>query len=595
MRKQSVLITNFILFLSFLVAGIAHAVTVSVPDVSASAGDTFVTSISVDDATGIASGKIVLTFDPNLLTATKVEKTSLTPAPVSNISAGRVTASWASATGIEEGSGALLKITFQVDANAKEGSKSPLTLSEVSLWDEMGKKIATEVIDGTFTVPIRTTIPEKRIVSIPDAQAKANDTFVASINVDNAKGIASGKIILTFDEKVLTATKVEKTSLIPKPVVNIQQGKVIASWASATGIEEGSGTLLSVTFAVNPEAVFGSRSPLTLDEVSLFDETGSEISANGQSGTLTVILAQFTIHIEKGINIVSTPLRPDEPYTVGKFAELLCSEIVIRAEEGDFNTPFIKGVTADDIFLIEGGRGYIILASEAKDVTFTGTAWLNAPSIQTASLAEFRTLWAFAIGGFLYEADGITSASKGYIVTIHNPRTGLRAMGKIGSAGQGRFATAFIDSNKKSVAEAGDILVIKVTDKSGELITGPINHVLKAESLEVGRVVLHLKKGDLRLDNRLFQNFPNPFNPETWIPFQLKTPADVTIKIYAQDGRLVRILALGPKKTGIYTNKAKAAYWDGRNKSGEKVSSGIYFYTIEAGDFRATKKLVVEK
>ena len=307
-------------------------------------------------------------------------------------------------------------------------------------------------------------------------------------------------------------------------------------------------------------------------------------------------ISQFKLHLYKGINIISPPLKPDEPYTARKFAKLLGSKTVLRAENGTLDVPpFIEEVTLGDGFPIEGGRGYIVFALEAKDVTFRGTVWSNAPSKQTAKHTDFRSPWAFAVGGFLYEETGITPAPEGYIVTIHNPRTGMTSIGKIGSAGRGRFATAFIDSNKKSIAEVGDMLVITVTSDSGELVTGPIHYMLKAENLEVGYLVLHLSKGDLRLENRLFQNFPNPFNPETWFPFQLREPANVTIKIFDQNGRLVHTLPLGIKKAGMYTNKAKAAYWDGKNKSGEKVASGVYFYTIEAGDFRVTRKLVVAK
>ena len=70
---------------------------------------------------------------------------------------------------------------------------------------------------------------------------------------------------------------------------------------------------------------------------------------------------------------------------------------------------------------------------------------------------------------------------------------------------------------------------------------------------------------------------------------------DVAIRIYNVTGRLIRTLDLGHKPAGFYTSKDKAAYWDGRNESGEHVSSGIYFYTIQAGDFTATKKMVVAK
>ena len=93
----------------------------------------------------------------------------------------------------------------------------------------------------------------------------------------------------------------------------------------------------------------------------------------------------------------------------------------------------------------------------------------------------------------------------------------------------------------------------------------------------------------------LLPNYPNPFNPETWIPYQLAAPADVSISIYAADGKLVRKLALGHKPVGIYQDKSRAAYWEGRNALGERVASGVYFYTLTAGDFTATRKLLIAK
>ena len=93
----------------------------------------------------------------------------------------------------------------------------------------------------------------------------------------------------------------------------------------------------------------------------------------------------------------------------------------------------------------------------------------------------------------------------------------------------------------------------------------------------------------------LLSNYPNPFNPETWIPYQLAKPADVTLRIYAANGALVRTLVLGHQPAGIYRNRSRAAYWDGRNQLGESVASGIYFYTLSAGDFTATRKMLIMK
>ncbi|MDP7000107.1 MAG: FlgD immunoglobulin-like domain containing protein, partial [Candidatus Poribacteria bacterium] len=94
---------------------------------------------------------------------------------------------------------------------------------------------------------------------------------------------------------------------------------------------------------------------------------------------------------------------------------------------------------------------------------------------------------------------------------------------------------------------------------------------------------------------QLGANYPNPFNPETWIPYQLSQEAAVSLQIYDGQGRLVRKLELGWKETGYYTTAAKAIYWDGRNANGELVSSGVYFYRLQAGNFSQTRKMVILK
>lgn len=91
----------------------------------------------------------------------------------------------------------------------------------------------------------------------------------------------------------------------------------------------------------------------------------------------------------------------------------------------------------------------------------------------------------------------------------------------------------------------------------------------------------------------LMQNFPNPFNPETWIPYRLAQSGEVTIRIYNSIGQLVRMLDLGYKSAGFYTDQSRAAYWDGKNEYGEEVSSGTFFYSIKADDFFSVRKLAV--
>ena len=93
----------------------------------------------------------------------------------------------------------------------------------------------------------------------------------------------------------------------------------------------------------------------------------------------------------------------------------------------------------------------------------------------------------------------------------------------------------------------------------------------------------------------LLPNYPNPFNPETWIPYQLSKPADVTLTIYDIKGHVIRVLDLGHQRAGLYQARSRAAHWDGKNALGEPAASGVYFYTLTAGDFSATRKMLILK
>ena len=101
--------------------------------------------------------------------------------------------------------------------------------------------------------------------------------------------------------------------------------------------------------------------------------------------------------------------------------------------------------------------------------------------------------------------------------------------------------------------------------------------------------------GRTEQETTVLPNYPNPFNPETWIPYHLAEPAEVTLSIYSMQGALVRELALGYQEAGAYQHRSRAAYWDGKNALGETVASGVYFYTFTAGDFSATGKMVIMK
>ena len=96
-------------------------------------------------------------------------------------------------------------------------------------------------------------------------------------------------------------------------------------------------------------------------------------------------------------------------------------------------------------------------------------------------------------------------------------------------------------------------------------------------------------------ENALLPNYPNPFNPETWIPYRLAEDAFVTLTIYDGSGQVVRTLDIGHQAAASYESRAKAIYWDGRNEFGEQVASGIYFYTLTTGNYSATRRMLISK
>ena len=94
---------------------------------------------------------------------------------------------------------------------------------------------------------------------------------------------------------------------------------------------------------------------------------------------------------------------------------------------------------------------------------------------------------------------------------------------------------------------------------------------------------------------QLLANYPNPFNPETWIPYELATDTNVKITIYNAQGVVIRTLQLGQQSAGYYTDRERAAYWDGRNAHGETVASGVYFYQLETDEISSLRKMVILK
>ena len=153
----------------------------------------------------------------------------------------------------------------------------------------------------------------------------------------------------------------------------------------------------------------------------------------------------------------------------------------------------------------------------------------------------------------------------------------------------------------ESTASAPTLVLMKEGALTPTMVKGWIDLAQTADNGSIafreGIAKLQILLETITVPNKtkLLVNYPNPFNPETWIPYHLAVATEVNLTIYAANGTLVRTLTLGYQPAGIYRSRTRAAYWDGKNEIGEPVASGIYFYTFKAGDFTATRKMLIRK
>ena len=375
----------------------------------------------------------------------------------------------------------------------------------------------------------------------------------------------------------------------------------------------------------------------------------------------------FDVTLEPGLNMVSIPLMPADPYTAKSLAEMLGATVVIQL---DAATQSFTGYTVADEgdgFGIDGGKGYIVNTPAGGMVKFTGDAWDNQPEPEEApaeeapaeeapaeevaeeapaeeapaeeapaeevaeeapaeeapaeevaeeapaeeapaeeapaeevaaeeapaapALSTYKSAWAFIVTSDIHGMDTGTA----YTLVAENLRTGVIATENVTNATK-RSSAVWADLNRKSVVEAGDRLKVALYDDRGSIVSGPFQRTVTTMDIRNAFLSLQLNVGDVQpQDTLLAQNFPNPFNPETWIPYQLSKATEVKIDIYDISGHLVRSLDLGWKPLGSYMTPSGAAYWDGKNAVGERVASGIYFYTLQTSDFAATRRMVILK
>ena len=309
-----------------------------------------------------------------------------------------------------------------------------------------------------------------------------------------------------------------------------------------------------------------------------------------------------TISLESGANLVGLPVNDPSVTMASDISGLFADGVVISITAGSGGQYTQISDTSD--VAVAGDAAYYIVAGDVTggigDATLTGDGWENGDGANAAPIA----LSGYKIGSqtpaiavYGSVTDEITGLAKeGFRVKVKNLATkaGLSEITSVETA-EG-YSMAFVDLKDARAARVGDILEISADSPNPLIGVKPVRHVVTVDDVKNGRITLEdLIAYEIPAETELLRNYPNPFNPETWIPYHLSEDADVSLTIYDVNGVLVRDIDVGHQTAAKYDTRAKAIYWDGRNQFGEQVASGIYFYSLSAGDFSATRKMVILK
>ncbi|MCE2414904.1 leucine-rich repeat domain-containing protein [Candidatus Poribacteria bacterium] len=508
--------------------------------------------------------------------------------------------------------------------------------------------------DAEYTV---FAAPEQFSLSTQATQIGINKTFTLQLKTNNITDLAGWQADITFDPNVLKANSVSEGNFLKqksgrthfrKGTIDNQKGKIagISSARISQGGVDGAGTLLSITFT----AKAAGETRVALREFQAGSSLGKTILSRSPDTIITVgapstASTSTSDASDTGFSLSTdgTPVPFGDTFTLRLSAEKIVdlagwqTDITfdpdvleaVEVNEGDFlktggeGTFFLRGT-------IDNQKGEITQISSARlSGGINGTGTLLSVTFTAKAVAETRIRLSN-----LHAGDSSTAAIPlnvpELVITVDRrafPAWDVNQDGQVNvldliavaqHLGTAASLNSQADVNGDRTINVLDLIAVAQHLGESSAPAAPSNIAIGSLGLDPATIQAWIAQAQIEDDGSiafrqaianleqllalfipeetaLLHNYPNPFNPETWIPYHLAEPAEVTIRIYAASGVLVRTLALGYQPAGIYQYRSRAAYWDGKNAVGESVASGVYFFTLTAGDFTATRKMLIRK
>ena len=580
-------------------------------------------SISVSPATATAGDTVTVTADGTAgRTATFSVGTVVTDGSMTESPAGTYTGTFTVVVDSHDGThdvtvtiGAADPVTVEdavtIDTTApviSSASASPATVGNGDMVT-----ISATVTGATSVTADVSALDDTQTAAVPLTMANGSYSASVTISADNAAANGAKTITVTAMDAagnsamstamVTLDNKLSYTSTIPAGTVLFHVPLDVEGLDTIGDLKEEIGS--AVTRALVRDTASGSWNSRP-DDVAITADLGiilimseaASVTFEGQAwgdGASSLSLGQ------DASNLVGLPVNDSRVTNIsdiiGLFAPGVVTGITVPMGANNFAVVTAAGVTGDGPVM--GDAAYLISATSAATVALLGTGWSNgdaatAPMVLPGHNVDGQTAVLDVSGAVVDEITGL--ASEGFRVKVKNLST-KASLTKVTSAEiVDGYNMTFVDLKAGNAARIGDVLEISADSPNPLVGVKPVRHVVTVDDVKNSFVMLeNLIAYEIPAETALLRNYPNPFNPETWIPYHLSEDADVSLTIYDVNGALVRTIDVGHQIAAKYDTRSKAVYWDGRNQFGEQVASGIYFYSLSAGDFSATRKMVILK